>query len=269
MNEKIKQYWEERAAKNSNNSSATTGDIWLRELEIITLIKTLKEIGLLKNSNVLDVGCGDGYSTLKIAKAFHGINFTGIDYSKNMIKTATTMLKKNPNLIENVRFLVGDILELEKHFTNSYFDVIISDRCLINLDSLDLQKVAIEKISKLVKKNGYYIAIENFVEGHENMNKARSHVGLQEIPIRWHNLFFKEKEFQKIVENFFRIISWKNFSSSYYFATRVVYSKMCEMKQVEPDYNHEIHQLSIKLPCTGNFSPIRMIILQKYKENTT
>ena len=108
MNEKIKHYWEERAAKNSNNPSATTGDIWLRELEIITLIQTLKEISLLNNSNVLDVGCGDGYSTLKIAKAFQGINFTGIDYSKNMIKTATTMLKKNPNLIENVRFLVGD-----------------------------------------------------------------------------------------------------------------------------------------------------------------
>ena len=71
--------------------------------------------------------------------------------------------------------------------------------------------------------------------------------------MRWHNLYFREAEFAAPAAPFFDEITFKDFSSSYYFATRVIYSGMCKMRGEEPDYEHEIHQLAVTLPWTGQF----------------
>ena len=263
MKEKIKEYWDERAKQYSGISAATTNDVYLRELEISTIIQTFHQIDIPKNGNVLDVGCGDGYSTLKVAQAISDFCVLGIDYSENMIKNACERLESHPELKDCVTFIVGDVTELGETCGDSVYDVILSDRCLINLDSAENQYHVIAQIAEHTKPGGYYIAIENFIEGHENMNRARRSVGAPEIPVRWHNLYFKEHEFINNVERFFEGIIFKDFSSSYYFATRVIYSAMCQMREEEPDYNHEIHQLSVNLPWIGQFSPIRMAVLRK------
>ncbi len=260
MNEKIKHYWDERASCHEDQS-ATTNDIWLRELEIKTIIEVLEKLKILDGSRILDVGCGDGYSTLKIAKKFPHLSFQGIDFSENMIKMANSNFEKDENRNLKVKFSVGNVLNLDK-LLSVKVDVVISDRCLINLESLKAQQEAIEKIATVINNQGYFIAIENFVEGHENMNQARKKLKLEEIPIRWHNLFFNESDFKSIIKKF-KLISLKNFSSSYYFATRVIYSKMCDNNNTKPDYTHEIHKLATDLPSVGNFSPIRMAVLQK------
>jgi hypothetical protein len=114
-----------------------------------------------------------------------------------------------------------------------------------------------------LKPQGYYLAVENFVEGHDAMNRARQAVGLPEIPVRWHNLYFEEKSFRIMAEPFFENITFKDFSSSYYFATRVIYSALCMMRGEKVDYNHEIHQFAPRLPWIGQFSPIRMAVLRR------
>lgn len=259
MTDEIKKYWNQRA-NSFNDKSSTTDDIWLRELEIKNFSKILNQIKIIQKGQILDVGCGDGYSTINIAKKFPDISFHGIDFSENMIKIASSRVEQEQDL--NIDFQVGSVLELDKKFKKK-FDVILTDRCLINLDSIELQKEAFLKISKILKNGGYYIGIENFVDGQNEMNEARRKMGLEDIPIRWHNLFFEEEQFKEIIKKEFNLIDVKNFSSSYYFATRVIYSKMCQMKEEKPDYNHEIHQLAIDLPNFGNFSPIKCIILQK------
>jgi hypothetical protein len=95
------------------------------------------------------------------------------------------------------------------------------------------------------------------------MNRARQAVGLPEIPVRWHNLYFEERAFRGMAEPFFDDITFRDFSSSYYFATRVIYSALCTMRGEKIDYNHEIHQLAPRLPWTGQFSPIRLAILRR------
>jgi len=262
MKDKIKEYWEERAKQSVNSRAATTNDIYLRELEIRTIVQTLQGMNLLGGTS-LDVGCGDGYSTLKVADAVPNLSFLGIDYSENMIRIARERLDSHPELKGRVKFIVGDVTDLEQTCGNTVFDLSVSDRCLINLESTERQSHAIAQIAKHIKPSGYFIAIENFIEGHDNMNRARSSVGVPEIPIRWHNLYFKEQEFVRSAERFFGVLEIKDFSSSYYFATRVIYSKMCQMRGEEPDYNHEIHQLSVNLPWVGQFSPIRMCVLRK------
>jgi ubiquinone/menaquinone biosynthesis C-methylase UbiE len=260
----IKRYWEDRASQNTASPTATTNDLHLRNLEIKTFIETLNNIGLQANSKILDVGCGDGYSTIETAISVAKSSFFGIDYSQNMIAQAKSRLEKQPKeLRERVQFSVGDLTKLDDVLKESIYDVVLSDRCLINLESSASQYDAIEQIANHIKPGGYYLAIENFIEGHNNMNDARRSMGLSEISVRWHNLFFNENEFIQKTQSLFESIEFRDFASSYYFATRVIYSAMCKRHNAEPDYNHTIHQLAPDLPWSGKFSPIRMVILRK------
>lgn len=263
MEEKIKAYWEKRALDSSDATSSTTNDIHLRGLEIATIIQTLQELVDTKKGSILDVGCGDGYSTIHVARVLPEFEFVGIDYSESMIGIAKRRLETQDELKDRVSFILGDVRMLSQVCGSTTYDIVLSDRCLINLDSFDKQSEAISQIAAHTKKGGYYIAIENFIEGHQNMNNARGSVGLPEIPVRWHNFYFREDEFIQSASRFFENITFKEFSSSYYFATRVIYSKMCQMRGENPDYNHEIHQLAVQLPWFGQFSPVRMVLLHK------
>lgn len=263
MKEAIKEYWEERAKQNATTPEATTNDLYLRELEISTLVKTLGGLGLATGGTVLDVGCGDGYTTVAVAEALTELRFTGIDYSENMIAIGRQRISEKPQLKDRVTFGVGDATNLSPACGDLTYDAVTSDRCLINLESKEHQGRAIAQVARHTKPGGYYIAIENFSEGQNEMNRLRASVGLPEIPIRWHNLFFDEAEFTRVAESYFEAIEFKDFSSSYYFATRVIYSAMCQMRGETPDYRHEIHQLAVNLPWFGQFSPIRMAVMRR------
>lgn len=271
--EEVKEYWNERARLQSGELAATTNDIHLRELEILTMVQTLKELDLPAGASLLDVGCGDGYSTLRVAREMEGLNFLGIDYSENMIGIALARREEMSGLAEQtaslknrVNFTVGDATKLDQFCQGSAYDAALSFRCLINLVTPESQSDAIAQIAGCLKPGGYYVAIENFIEGNENLNAARRLLNLPEIAVRWHNLFFKEAEFISLSERFFDSIQIKDFSSSYYFATRVIYSSLCQMRGEEPDYDHDIHKLAVKLPWTGQFSPIRMAVMRKKSE---
>jgi len=261
MKEKIKEFWNERAKQHGNMLTATTNDIYMRKLEVSTIVGALQELPIPEHGAILDVGCGDGYSTLEVAQAMPNLRMLGMDYSENMIETACERLDSQPDLRDRVEFIVGDVMDMRQACGNSKYDVILSVRCLINLGSTENQIHAISEIAEHTKPDGHYISLENFVETHENMNMARRTVELPEIPVKWYNLFFREHEFVRTGKRFFKDIVFRDFASSYYFATRVIYSSMCQMRGDEPDYKHEIHQLAVSLPWVGQFSPTRMAIL--------
>jgi len=261
--DEIKSYWEERAKDNENALTSTTDDIYLRELEIKSIVEEIARLSLKKGSAIADVGCGDGYSTINIAIQLPDYYFYGIDYSHNMIANAKKRLESNAGLAERVSFRIGDVTDLEPCFGNLLFQCVISDRCLINLESYDDQKRALAQIAARIEQGGTYIAIENFIEGHNNMNDARKAVDLPEISIRWHNLFFSESGFEMAAQPYFEDVEFKDFTSSYYYATRVIYSKMCQLRGEKPDYSHDIHKLAVELPPFGKFSPIRMVVLRR------
>ena len=263
MSTEIRDYWNQRAEENRGEARATTNDIHLRELEIKTFVDTLKELKLPVPAEVLDIGCGDGYSTRRIAAAFPGIHFTGIDFSEKMIELARSQPVPETDSATRVTFLVGDILDLDPVIGDSLFDVIMTDRCLINLTSFQDQARVLREISNHIHSGGYYIAIENFIEGQEKLNEARRSIDLPEIPVRWHNLFLHEREFVEAAGHYFSEITIEDFSSSYYFATRIIYSALCRKDDKEPDYDHFIHRFAPALPPVGDVSPIKLIVLRK------
>ena len=259
----IKKYWEERAAENQGLVTGTTNDIYLRELEIRTFISKLKSLGVKDGDRILDLGCGDGYSTLQIAKELENVVVIGVDFSKNMIKNAESNLSNSEVPPSKLSFQVADAVKISDFFDAGTFQFVLSDRCLINLGNSETQYQTIKQVSDLLTSGGHYLGIENFKDGQDNLNKARVHMKLEEIGVRWHNHFFKEDEFLNSVQQWFEEVQISNFSSAYYYATRVIYSAVCKLNNVDPDYTDDIHKVSIDLPACGNFSPIKLFVLKK------
>jgi len=255
----VQQYWDERARAAELNPNATTDDVYLRELEVRTLASSLTALGH-EAPRVLDLGCGDGYTTLKVAQQVANASFVGIDYSASMIANALRRLEgESAELRGRLAFDTGDATRLHEKFEPGTFDVVISSRCLINLTSEEAQFAALADIATLLKPGGHYLGVENFIEGQTELNTLRTGLGLPEIPVRWHNLFFREPEYLRRAGQHFSRVEIRNFTSAYYYATRVIYSKYCQMKGIQPDYQHEIHQLAVGLPEMGNYSPIKLV----------
>ena len=265
MTSQIREYWEQRAAENRQSPTATTSDIHLRRLEIRTLLATIRGLGAAP-ATLLDAGCGDGYSTVEVARGLPGTRVLGVDYAEAMVESARARLADDADLASRVAFRVGDVGALGASCGDERFDVVTTDRVLINLDSEEAQARAIGEIARHVRPGGHYVAIENFLEGQEGMNAARAAVGLPPIPVRWHNRFFTEPQFRAAAAPYFDVVRFEEFSSAYYYATRVIYSAMCRMRGEEPDYDHEIHRLAVDLPPVGQFSPIRLAVLRRAAE---
>ncbi|MBI4356608.1 MAG: class I SAM-dependent methyltransferase [Gammaproteobacteria bacterium] len=252
----VKKYWEDRAAQDASAQS-TTQDFYLREIEYNILRERIQKY---IPSSVADVGCGDGRTTTRLASHFPSIAFSGFDYSSAMLNNTRKVLLTSG--ATNVDFAEGDILS--KSLKGS-FDLIYTTRCLINIPSWDLQKLAIHHIHTSLNEGGLYLMVESFVENQEKMNQVRNQFGLSEIPIREHNFFFQKNRLIDYLKDKFEVEEDINISSSYYLVTRVIYPKICFERGEVQDYFSDHHRFAVHLPFCGEFGPIRLLCLRKRK----
>ena len=264
MSDKVKQYWDDRAkATDPASTQATTYDVFLREHEIDTLKKRIAELSLPSGSTVVDLGCGDGHATVSLAAAFPEIRFIGVDWSEEMLALAEKRLSGQPGLRRSASFRVGDMRRLSDSLRSDRFEGFLTMRSLINLTTSEQQYDTIAQIAQHLVPGGYYFCIENFVQGQNNFNRLRVAMGLPEIPVRWHNLFFEDETFLAQTRRHFDPVVMDSFLSSYYLATRVIYSAGCHLKGEEPDYMHPIHKVAARLPPIGDFCPIRLVSMRR------
>lgn len=255
MSDEIRAYWDERAAA-SAGAQRTTDDVWLRVLERRVVASRLGSLG---DATVVDAGCGDGATILELAAQNPDARFIGVDFSGEMVAVAQDALAvAEPAVRRRVRFVVGDVRSLDDALDDPV-DVVLSDRCLINLPSEDDQHVALAAIARCLVPGGRYVAIENFRDGHDAMNEARTALGLSAISIRWHNHFLDEARFLSELGRWFEDVVIDDFSSTYYLVTRVAYSAMCAAEGTTPDYDHPLHRIAVDMPPSGRFSPIRLV----------
>ncbi len=259
MMDGLKQHYDKEAKEKSLSAKSTMEDIFTRNLEVIKIEETIRN--LLENKEhktILEVGCGNGYTISKLARKYD-CKFIGIDSNESMIKIA---LKRK---VKNANFIVSDILKPK--FDDEAFDIVFSERCLINLHSWDLQCKALMQIYKVLRKGGHYLMLETFDDGLNELNQARKSVGLKKISPAWHNYYFKKRRFESYVKGKFvgrnkRKITYDNFLSSYYFGSRVLYPSLIEGK-MPIKYNTEFAKYFSLIPSVGNYSQLQLCVLQK------
>lgn len=237
----------------SQDIYATSRDFNLRELEIQFITKNCE------GEKVLDVGCGNGYTLLRLAQLRTG-KYVGVDFSPNMIQGARVLTGKlRPGLRSVPDYRLGNVLHLP--FDRAEFDCAISERCVLNLSSREDQEQAIQEIHRVLKPGGIYLMVEGTEDGLGRLNLLRTKLGLAPIPTvdsdNISSLKFREIEIEEFLEPFFRIET-RQYWGTYYLISRVVHPLLVHPK--EPRFDAAINTIARKvaevLPDTGRLGHV-------------
>ena len=250
MNDPIKEYWDGCANEFGADQHATAPDHWYRQHEIDEIVKNIP-----RNGSMLDVGCGNGYSTLRFQNNRPGLRISAIDFSAPMIEAV-------PNKT-GIDFRVGDVRCIP--YPNEFFDCVVSERCVINLMTWEEQQKAILEMRRVLRPGGKLVLVENFIDGLIELNKLRFLFGLPAINVRWHNRYLVEGEFIPFAKEHFNIKSRENIGNLYYLMSRILYASMAQKEGKEPDYNHDINRIASMMPSLPKYqySPNEMYILRR------
>jgi ubiquinone/menaquinone biosynthesis C-methylase UbiE len=262
----IKEHYKLQADKHSDSALSTMEDPITRQKEV-AVIRNFFSLPVVRQSakNVLEIGCGNGYTLNILSGEFPAYSFTGLDFSEDLLKIA-----RGRNL-KGVTFKQGDARKLD--FESESFDVIYTERCIINLLSWEEQQKALNEMHRILKKGGLILFMESFSEGYNNLNKARTELGLSSIPMPHHNLYFEKEIFEPFVSEQFEICDpidlgavnandvARNFLSSHYFTARVLHPLLTKG---DPNMkNTEFVKFFSFLPPSGCYSAIEAYILKK------
>jgi len=144
---------------------------------------------LLKNLEILDIGCGGGLISEPMARL--GGKVTGIDASEKNIKVAYLHSKKNDLNINYLNKSPEQMKEKEK------FDIILNLEIVEHVDNLDLY---LQSCYNLLKKNGlmFTATINRTLTSYIKAIIGAEYV-LRWLPIGTHdwNKFIKPEELQK------------------------------------------------------------------------
>jgi SAM-dependent methyltransferase len=201
-------HWNERAASVEDDIEVNIMDIFQRDLEYDAVCQFLKP-----DMNVLEVGCGNGFSTERFRALARHVD--AFDYAENMIERA----KKRVGEANN-RFFLDNVLE-PQHFADVY-DSVVCVRVLINLRDLSEQHAALRNMQKVVRPGGLLIVAEGFVEGFEELNRIRLEIGLPDLVPSSINFYARVEETMAAIQPEFTL-EHEFHLGAYDYLTRIVY----------------------------------------------
>lgn len=249
----VNEHYVKQAKEHKLALTSTMPDQNIRRKEIENIVKYLVD-----GEKCLEIGCGNGAASVMISK-IRNLKLLSVDSTKEMIELAKQQSKQEVK--GELDFKHQNILELE---INEKFDTVFTIRCIINLLNWSDQKTALSNMSKIVKPNGKLVLLEAFSDGLEELNQARSEIGLEPIPPAYHNLHLKKDlVIEHLSKNGFSLIEENNFLSTYYFGTRVIYPALAKANNVKTVFNSKIDSFFSNFPSYGNFAHIKILCFKK------
>lgn len=127
------------------------GDFHHREIINPTLLKllNLEKYEYPGKIKILDIGCGSGEFTRKVARM--GFNITGIDVSNELINLAK-MKNKEFNL--DVNYEAIDAIKVSTLFQENTFDIIYSNMALMDMAHFEY---VFQAVSEILKEGGVFV----------------------------------------------------------------------------------------------------------------
>jgi len=106
------------------------------------------------NGNLLEIGCGEGFFLLKLARArCPGARLWGIDNNETRLKEAQNRCDNRG--IKRVTLSLQDASKMS--FENGFFDVVVCVNVFLNMDSAETLKSVLQEIKRVCKPSGAII----------------------------------------------------------------------------------------------------------------
>ena len=192
-------------------------DIFQRDLEYDYICRYLSP-----DMTVLEVGCGNGFSTNRFRALVRHVD--AFDYAENMVERARTHFGETNN-----RFIHDNVLH-PQHLHGPY-DAVICVRVLINLQDLEQQRLALRNLVPLLTPGGLLIVAEGFTEGFAALTHLRSQVGLPPMEPAKINFYSSLEDLVPEMERHCEIEETFHLGA-YDYLTRVLYPLIVGMEQV-------------------------------------
>jgi 2-polyprenyl-3-methyl-5-hydroxy-6-metoxy-1,4-benzoquinol methylase len=250
----VSAFWNSRAGL---GQWAGTRDVTAKQLEIEAIAAYVHD-----GMRVLDFGCGNGITAIELARRYH-VDVLGIDFAEEMVAAAIG-LAKDKELKGSVRFQTGNVQDLG---SLKKFDLIYTERVLINLPDWPTQLQTLTNIVDLLSDRGMYVMCENSQDGLYKINLLRAEAGLPSITPPWHNRYLRDSELQEVKLNNAELEDIIDYSSTYYFLSRVVNAWLASQAGIEPDYDAPINQLALRLPSIGDMGQGRIWLWRKNEKS--
>jgi len=257
--EDIVRYWKSQALQFGQLPAASWTDRYAIEMEI-------REIGrhLAAGDRVLDIGCANGYSTLRYATDTP-VQIKGLDAVPEMIAEARARLQALPaELRACMEFAVGDATALPE--ASETYDKVVIVRVLINLGTWERQQVGLREACRVLKGGGGLLLSEATLQGWQKLNRFRREWGLPDIPVPPFNTYLDERRVIESVGGTMELIEIRNFASTYYVGTRVLKPLLDRalgnaINVADPEM--EWNRWFSLLPAAGDYGTQKLFVLRK------
>ena len=264
--EEFKQYWllsdsqkqvfikESYEKRNVTDPYATARDYNAKELEIKTIAVSLKQEGTL-----VDLGCGNGYTLLSLAKSFKEWSLIGVDFSESLIQGANQLLAQHEKeLRTHPQFICGDALLFVRDVESASVDCVLTERFIQNLPSSEVQKAVIREAYRMLRPGGRLLMCEGSEDGFDALNHLRSSVGLSVIPATSSDnvsaIRLKDADVEAFAEKEigFKLVQ-KLGSSIYFIIARVLHPLLVSPQR--PRFDARINDLAARIQSELPFQP--------------
>lgn len=239
-------------------------DQYIRSSEEKFFLHCLKHLtggNYQKEFKLLDLGCGNGHTLEIISKAYPNAILHGIEFSPDLVEIA-----KSRN-IANLKVVLGD---MRKELNENEFDIVLTQRSLINLQSKEQQRTALAHIVNSLKPQRYLLMSESFDVSLREVNSARKEFNLSPIDSSKHNhylsksLFHSLKHMGMIKEDLYFP---ENYLSTYFFITRVLHPSLRkEGDRMNDSMLADFFKLALPTGI-GSFGPIEFHVFKKIIDN--
>jgi SAM-dependent methyltransferase len=201
-------HWNERAASVANDHEVNLMDVFQRDIEYAYI-----ERYLLPEMRILEVGCGNGFSTARFRALTRHVD--AFDYAENMIERAAETFGE-----ENNRFIHDNVLDPSR--LAPPYDGVVCIRVLINLANLEQQRRAVRNMADQLQAGGTLILAEGFRDGFAALSALRAQVGLPAVTPASINFYSSVDELMPDIDALFTVEDTFHLGS-YDYLTRVVY----------------------------------------------
>jgi ubiquinone/menaquinone biosynthesis C-methylase UbiE len=139
-------------------------------------------LGSVDGQLVLDLACGEGYNTRKLARK--GAVVTGVDFSQKLIDLAKT---EEARYRLNIDYRWSDAARL-KEFSADYFDLVT---CFMALQDIENYEKAISEVCRVLKAKGRFVfsiphpCFEMIAEDGNRISANEKYFGVAEDHIHW------------------------------------------------------------------------------------